>query len=171
MGIFTTMHPFDILTLNNGAKLIFTPCPGTKAVSLFDALTSLKAAGAQVVITMMTSAELMEHQVDSLPRFCADLGMDWYHLPVEDGCAPEMPFTEAFAAHKSALLNLIKSGATMVIHCHGGSGRTGLMAAILMLELGYASAQVKAQIQQIRPKALTSPVQVNYLIQQYAYES
>jgi tRNA threonylcarbamoyl adenosine modification protein (Sua5/YciO/YrdC/YwlC family) len=53
----------------------------------------------------------------------------------------------------------------------GGSGRTGLMAAILMLELGYASTQVKTQIQQIRPKALTSPVQVNYLIEQYAYES
>lgn len=58
----------------------------------------------------------------------------------------------------------------MVIHCHGGSGRTGMMAAILMLELGYAPAQVKSQIQLIRPKSLTSPVQVNYLVKQYAYE-
>ncbi|WP_315709725.1 hypothetical protein [Brenneria uluponensis] len=43
-------HPFDILTLDNGAKLIFTPCPGTKGVPLADALKPLKKAGAQVVI-------------------------------------------------------------------------------------------------------------------------
>nr|WP_315709724.1 tyrosine-protein phosphatase [Brenneria ulupoensis] len=40
-------------------------------------------------------------------------------------------------------MDLVKSGVTMVIHCHGGSGRTGMMAAILMLDLGYAPAQVK----------------------------
>lgn len=164
-------HPFDILTLDNGAKLIFTPCPGTKGVSVADSLKSLKEAGAQAVITMMTMDELTENQADTLPSLCAELGMDWYHLPVEDGCAPDAPFAQAFVLQKAILLDLVESGATIVIHCHGGSGRTGLTAAILMLELGYASAQVKTQIQQIRPKALTSPVQVDYLTKQYAYES
>ncbi|WP_179154524.1 tyrosine-protein phosphatase [Citrobacter freundii] len=164
-------HPFDILTLDNGAKLIFTPCPGTKGVSVADSLKSLKEAGAQAVITMMTMDELTENQADTLPSLCAELGMDWYHLPVEDGCAPDAPFAQAFVLQKAILLDLIESGATIVIHCHGGSSRTGLTAAILMLELGYASAQVKTQIQQIRPKALTSPVQVDYLTKQYAYES
>lgn len=119
----------------------------------------------------MTMDELTENQADTLPSLCAELGMDWYHLPVEDGCAPDAPFAQAFVLQKAILLDLIESGATIVIHCHGGSGRTGLTAAILMLELGYASAQVKTQIQQIRPKALTSPVQVDYLTKQYAYES
>ena len=164
------LHPFDILTLDNGAKLIFTPCPGTKGVSIVDSLKSLKEAGAQAVITMMTMAELTEKQADTLPALCAELRMDWYHLPVEDSCAPEAPFAQAFAQQKAILLGLVESGATMVIHCHGGSGRTGMMAAILMLELGYAPAQVKSQIQLIRPKSLTSPVQVNYLIKQYTYE-
>ena len=164
-------HPFDILTLDNGAKLIFTPCPGTKAVSVADALKSFKEAGAQAVITMMTMDELIENQADAIPSLCAELGMDWYHLPVEDGCAPDAPFAQAFALHKTTLLNAVNAGSTMVIHCHGGSGRTGLMAAILVLESGYEAADVKARIQRIRPKSLTSPVQVNYLIEQYAYGS
>ena len=164
------IHPFDILTLDNGAKLIFTPCPGTNGVSIVDSLKSLKEAGAQAVITMMTMAELTEKQADTIPSLCAELHMDWYHLPVEDSCAPEEPFAQAFAQQKAILLGLVETGATMVIHCHGGSGRTGMMAAILMLELGYAPAQVKSQIQLIRPKSLTSPVQVNYLIKQYTYE-
>ncbi|MDU1953271.1 MULTISPECIES: tyrosine-protein phosphatase [Enterobacteriaceae] len=169
MEFLSMIHPFDILTLDNGAKLIFTPCPGTKGVSIVDSLKSLKEAGAQTVITMMTMAEMTEKQVDTLPSLCAEHRMDWYHLPVEDSCAPEEPFAQAFAQQKDILLGLVESGATMVIHCHGGSGRTGMMAAILMLELGYAPAQVKSQIQLIRPKSLTSPVQVNYLIKQYAY--
>lgn len=164
------MHPFDILTLNNGTKLIFTPCPGTKGVSVTDSLNALKAAGAQMVVTMMTQHELIEHQADTIPALCETLGMAWYHLPVEDGCAPEELFAQAFALHKTALLNAVNTGVTMVIHCHGGSGRTGLMAAILMLESGYDAADIKAQIQRIRPKSLTSPVQVNYLMQRYAYE-
>ena len=164
------MHPFDILTLTNGTKLIFTPCPGTKGVSVTDSLNALKAAGAQMVVTMMTQHELVEHQADAIPALCEKLGMAWYHLPIEDGCAPEEPFAQAFALHKTALLNAVNAGVTMVIHCHGGSGRTGLMAAILMLESGYDAADIKAQIQRIRPKSLTSVVQVNYLMQQYAYE-
>lgn len=164
-------HPFDILVLANGAKFIFTPCPGTKECSVADALQLFKEAGAQAVVTMMTTPELEKNQAGGLPALCAELEMGWFHLPVEDGCAPEAPFALAFVTHKPTLLNLIESGATIVIHCHGGSGRTGLMAAILMLELGYKAAEIRAQIQKIRPKALTSPVQVNYLVQQYAYES
>ena len=30
------VHPFDILVLDNGARLIFTPCPGTKEGSVAD---------------------------------------------------------------------------------------------------------------------------------------
>ena len=163
-------HPFDILTLDNGAKLIFTPCPGTKGVPVADSLKTLKEAGAQAVITMMTLAELAEYQADALPSLCAELHMDWFHLPVKDSCAPEEPFEQAFTRQKTSLLTLVKSGVTMAIHCHGGSGRTGMMAAILMLESGYAPAQVKKQIKIIRPRSLTSPVQVNYLNKQYGYE-
>ncbi|EGL2796208.1 tyrosine-protein phosphatase [Klebsiella pneumoniae] len=163
-------HPFDILTLDNGARLIFTPCPGTRGVSLADSLKSLKEAGAQAVITMMTLAELSENQADALPSLCADLHMDWFHLPVQDSCAPEESFEQAFAREKTSLLALVRSGGTLVIHCHGGSGRTGMMAAVLMLESGYQPAQVKKQVQLIRPKSLTSPVQVNFLSKRYGYQ-
>jgi hypothetical protein len=63
MEFLSMIHPFDILTLDNGAKLIFTPCPGTKGVSIVDSLKSLKEAGAQTVITMMTMAEMTENFV------------------------------------------------------------------------------------------------------------
>ena len=163
------MHPFDILNLDNGARLIFTPCPGTKEASLQAALKTMQAAGADAVVTMMPDAELSEFKADSLPAECAALGLAWFQLPVEDDCAPEAPFAAAFANHKTALLARLASGQTLAIHCRGGSGRTGLMAAILLLEAGYAPTQVKSLVQGLRPKALTLTPHVDYLNSHYSF--
>ncbi|MGN4932630.1 phosphatase domain-containing protein [Aeromonas rivipollensis] len=163
------MHPFDILNLDNGARLIFTPCPGTKEASLQAALKTMQAAGADAVVTMMPDAELSEFKADSLPAECAALGLAWFQLPVEDDCAPEAPFAAAFANHKTALLARLASGQTLAIHCRGGSGRTGLMAAILLLEAGYAPTQVKSLVQGLRPKALTLTPHVDYLNTHYSF--
>jgi len=46
-------HPFDILALENGAQLIFTPCPGTKEVILSGSISTLKDAGTNMLITLM----------------------------------------------------------------------------------------------------------------------
>ncbi len=163
------MHPFDILNLDNGARLIFTPCPGTKEASLQASLKTLQAAGADAVVTMMPDAELGEFKADSLPAECAALGLAWFQLPVEDDCAPEAPFAAAFASHKTALLARLAAGQTLAIHCRGGSGRTGLMAAILLLESGYAPTQVKTLVQGLRPKALTLAPHVHYLNSHYSF--
>ncbi|MNY64685.1 hypothetical protein D3C86_2018320 [compost metagenome] len=88
---------------------------------------------------------------------------------MEDDCAPEAPFAAAFANHKTALLARLASGQTLAIHCRGGSGRTGLMAAILLLEAGYAPTQVKSLVQGLRPKALTLTPHVDYLNTHYSF--
>ena len=107
------MHPFDTLNLDNGARLIFTPCPGTKEASLPEALKTLQAAGADAVVTLMPSAELAQFQADAMPAECATLGLAWFHLPVEDDCAPEAPFSQAFASHKADLLARLAAGQTL----------------------------------------------------------
>ena len=96
-------------------------------------------------------------------------GAAWFQLPVEDDCAPEAPFAAAFANHKADLLARLAAGQTLAIHCRGGSGRTGLMAAILLLESGYAPTKVKSLVQGLRPKALTLAPHVDYLNSHYSF--
>lgn len=154
-------HPFDILPLNSG-QLIFTPCPGTKGASLAESLQHLQAAGAAAVITLMPQQELTQNNADNISDICQEHGLAWFQLPIEDDCAPEQAFEQAFSAHKAAILTLLQAGKTVAIHCKGGSGRTGLMAAILMTQLGYSKADATAQVQQLRPKALCHPVHQAY---------
>ena len=154
-------HPLDTLPLNSG-QLIFTPCPGTKGVSLSDSLVQLKTAGAAAIITLMPQHELQQNNTDNIGAICAEQGLAWFQLPIEDDCAPQQPFEQTFAAHKAAILALLQNGKTVAIHCKGGSGRTGLMAAILMTQLGYSKAEATAQVQNLRPKALCHPVHQHY---------
>jgi len=160
-------HPYDKLTLANGAALIFTPCPGTKDTTLDDAVLTLKEAGAQALITLMPADEMTKFAAASLPGCCADYGISWFHLPVEDDQAPDERFAGAFATHKEALLSLLEQQGTVAIHCRGGSGRTGFMAAILLLESGMDRDEVVRQVQGLRPHALKMPVHLDYLARTY----
>lgn len=161
-------HPYDILQLTNHAKLIFTPCPGTRDTTLDGAVKSLAEAGATALITAMPMAELATYQVEKLPKVCSAHGIKWIHLPVEDDKSPEQAFTEQLHQHKPELLELINNIATIAIHCKGGSGRTGLIAAVLLLESGQHWQKVKDEIQSLRPRALTLDVHLKFLSKHFA---
>ncbi|WP_448552995.1 protein-tyrosine phosphatase family protein [Thalassotalea montiporae] len=65
-------------------------------------------------------------------------------------------FEKPFWGHESSILN--NQGA-VAVHCKGGSGRTGLVIALLLLQLGYNKSEVVEMVQTIRPKALVNPSQ------------
>ena len=149
------IHPYDELVLEGAAALIFTPCPGTKGASLQDSLQTLKQAGAAAIITLMPQEEMARNAVDTLPALCDELGLRWLHCPVEDDQLPLADFAAAWQLHSAGIHQLLSDGKKIAIHCKGGSGRTGLMAAQIMLERGIDKAQVKQRIQALRPNALT----------------
>lgn len=158
-----TTHPFDRLPLVEGGALLFTPCPGTKGVELASALEQLRQAGANAVITLMPEEEMARFGAEALPALCAQQGLNWFHLPVEDDAAPSAAFATQWAAQRQAVHRLLDDNGTVAIHCRGGSGRTGLMAAILLLERGHDLDQAVAMVQQLRPNALKQQPHRDYL--------
>ena len=160
-------HPFDSLPLPSGGAFVFTPCPGTRGEALPDALNRLKDTGASTLVTLLSNEELDQLGVSDLGTVATDLGLHWAQLPIEDDCAPEAPFEQAFTIQGDALLQRLTAGETLVIHCRGGTGRTGLMAAILLLNAGMDGAEVRSRIQSVRPKALTIETQLAWLKSRY----
>ncbi|WP_410499097.1 cyclin-dependent kinase inhibitor 3 family protein [Chitinibacter sp. S2-10] len=157
-------HPYDILPLAEGGGLIFTPCPGTKDADLRRALQDLHAAGASAVITLMPSHELQENKVADLPAVCAELGMAWFHFPVEDDAAPDAEFASQWALHSTDILQMLAAGKTIAVHCKGGSGRTGLMIAKLLLERGLDAEAAISAVQKIRPRSFSVSSHREYLL-------
>ena len=155
-------HPYDGLTLNNGATFIFTPCPGTKDVELKTSISQLKEAGTEAIVTIMYDTEMSKLGAKSLPTSCNELEVKWFQLPISDNDAPNNDFENAFNNNLNEILNILNNQGTVAVHCKGGSGRTGLVIGLLMIELGYEIADVINQVQKIRPKALKHPVQLSY---------
>jgi len=159
-------HPYDILGVPGcSGRLIFTPCPGSKDTSLASALDTLQAAGAQALITLMPASELEQNQAAELPALCAERNLEWFHLPVADEQVPQDDFANAWAQARARIATLLNEGRSIAIHCKGGSGRTGLIAARILIDRGLSRAEAVALVQALRPKAIQPPAHAAWLAQ------
>ena len=155
-------HPFDILPLENGSQLIFTPCPGTKDSILVESISTLKKAGTRMLVTLMFDEEMEKNNALSLPIECKKQGVEWVQLPILDDAAPDKAFESQWNAQKANILEVINNKGTIAVHCKGGSGRTGLVIGLILLAFGWSSEKVIEEVQKVRPKALKHLVQLDY---------
>ncbi len=107
-------------------------------------------------------AELESLQVADLGAQVKAHGLQWFHCPIEDDHAPLADFAAAWQQAGPLVHQLLDAGKTVAIHCKGGSGRTGLMAAQILLERGNNKDNVKSTVQALRPYALTLEPHVHY---------
>ncbi|WP_299015550.1 phosphatase [uncultured Photobacterium sp.] len=156
-------HPFWTLPLVGGAKLLLTPCPGTKETDLHHSLLQLKEAGATAVLTALEPGDLPGGGLQLLADACAGLGMQWFHLPIEDDCAPGELFDANWPDANKAAQEMLDEGKALAVHCMGGSGRTGLIAARIMLERGESLDSAIEKIQALRPGAFTRQAHIDYI--------
>lgn len=155
-------HPTWQLDLDAGA-LILTPCPGTKGVNLETSLAQLKEQGVEAVVTALDDAELASKDVAALGEITQKMGMQWFQLEIEDDCAPTNEFAAKWQQASPELHQIVDRGGKIAMHCMGGSGRTGLFAAHLLLEKGWPLEDIVKQVQALRPGAFTKSVQVDYI--------
>lgn len=159
-------HPYDVLRVPGLAgALIFTPCPGSRDTTLEEALLTLKQAGAAGVITLMPYSELAANGAGQIAQQCQALALAWYHLPVADEQVPLEDFGEGWRASRQAIIEHLRDGRSLAIHCKGGSGRTGLIAVRILIEAGIARDEAIALVQALRPKAIQHPAHVNWINQ------
>ncbi|MFB9134608.1 cyclin-dependent kinase inhibitor 3 family protein [Vibrio olivae] len=160
------MHPTWELPLEQESALILTPCPGTKDVGLAQSIAQLKQQGVRVVVTALSQQEMDEKGVSSLADEVESAGLQWLHAPIEDDCAPDEAFTKRWRHIAPVIHGVLSQGGKVALHCMGGSGRTGLLAAHVLLEKGWALDEIINQVQALRPGAFTKTIQLEYIRQQ-----
>ena len=62
--------------------------------------------------------------------------LKWYHLPIKDLGAPNTEFKFKWETTKVLLKNELIEGKNIVLHCRGGKGRAGTVAALLLIDFG-----------------------------------
>jgi len=157
-------HPTWQLNVDAGA-LVLTPCPGTKDADLDTSLAQLKQQGVAAIVTALDESELASKGVAELGEKAQQLGMKWFQIEIEDDCAPGEEFAAKWQQASPELHQVIAQGGKVAMHCMGGSGRTGLLAAHFLLEKQWQLDDIVREVQALRPGAFTKSVQVDYIKQ------
>ncbi len=146
----------------NGLPPALHPAPGLEG-KLSEDVALLAAAGVAAVVTTLTGEELTRLGIPTLGEEVEAAGMQWVHLPVQDKSLPDAEFEARWAEARDGLTALMESGQRVSVHCRGGTGRTGLVAAKLLLESGADWQETLDRIREARPGALAADSQLGYL--------
>ncbi|HYQ81321.1 MAG TPA: cyclin-dependent kinase inhibitor 3 family protein [Anaeromyxobacteraceae bacterium] len=112
---------------------------------------------AGTVVTLMEPLELRARGLDRLPDEVRRAGMESLWLPVPDLGAP--PSMEAARALVGQILERMERRQVVVVHCLGGLGRSGTIAACVLAARGRTPEQAVEVVRRARPGAVQTEAQ------------
>ncbi len=124
---------------------------------------ALKHWGAAAVISLIEDHEIESLGVSRLGEEVLGRHMEWIHLPITDVSVPGRRFEASWAKHGEAIRARLRDGFDMVVHCKGGLGRAGTIAARLLIELGWQPDEAITEVRKVRPGAIETPSQAAYV--------
>lgn len=168
-------HPLQIATARVGPEfgnIGITFCPGKKqSIAMTggwdrDLDLDLKAIsdwGASLVVTLIEDHEFTSLRVAQLGVEVIKNHLEWLHLPIADVSIPGRDFEIAWAEVGEGIRARLRDGFNVVVHCKGGLGRAGTVAARLLVELGQDPDVAIAAVRAARPGAIETGGQAGYV--------
>jgi protein-tyrosine phosphatase len=164
-------HPLliaEVRASHEQGRIGITFCPGKRdlgastgawARDLELDLDVVVAWGAKLVLTLVEPHELKLLAVPHLGRAIEARGLHWRHLPIVDVSVPCEAFEAQWATTGKEIRGLLRGGSDVVVHCRGGLGRAGMIAARLLAELGMRPNDAVRLVRSARPGAIETPAQ------------
>lgn len=126
-------------------------------------LDTIRDWGAVAVVTFLEPKELTLLRVERLGGEVRRRNMLWFHLPIVDVSIPDDRLEQEWNVAGEELRSLLRHKLDILIHCRGGLGRAGMIAARLLVELGMDAAKAIAMVRAARPGAIETISQENFI--------
>ena len=122
------------------------------------------------VATLVCLLEPPEFRMLGIPDYEAEvarLGLQLLHFPIRDGGVPtDIPATSDLVGH---ILRAADGGGTIAIHCRGGLGRSGLIAACCLVTRDFTAAAAIAAVRLARSGTIETREQEGFVDRFAAY--
>jgi len=168
-------HPLQIAEVRPAeglGRIGITFCPGKKDPAALTGawhrdlaldLDAVRDWGAAAVVTLVEEHELHSLRVPELGNAVRERHMAWLHLPIQDVSIPTATFEREWDRVGAGLRSRLASGFDVLVHCRGGLGRAGTIASRLLVELGWEPARAITEVRRVRPGALETDAQEEYV--------
>ena len=133
------------------------PAPWLRDLSVD--LRAIVAWKARVLVTLIELHEFELLGIAALGDEARRRGLEWLHLPIRDVSVPDARFESVWPKHSAHLRRLLRAGNNVLVHCRGGLGRAGMIAARLLVEQGVAPEIAMAAVRAARPGAIETQAQ------------
>jgi len=146
-------------------------CPGTRVGKVSPMhrkflqadMKELQDWGANGIVTLNEPHELKMHGVEEMPKMIADAGMWWKHLPIIDMDIPNQDFEDTWAVEGERIRHALRLGERVAIHCYAGLGRTGMIAARILVEMGIEPELAIRTIRSDNRRRIQTRAQANFV--------
>lgn len=144
-------------------RILFPQHPREAERKLETDLRAIRNWGAKALVSLLEVYEFELLQIRGLPDKAWAAGLEWHHLPIRDMEIPERIFEQAWLETGDRLRALLRSGQRVVLHCYAGLGRTGTIAARLLVEFGVTPEEAIRRVRAARPGAIQTKEQEKYV--------
>lgn len=132
---------------------------------LEDELKHIRSSGVEILVSTLTDLEIMELDLEKQNSLSKKSGLDFRRFPILDRSIPRKDRAPKFLKE---LNNELQNGKTIVIHCRQGIGRSGLMAASLLILEGEKPSAAMKRLTQVRGVTVPETPEQNAWIVQFA---
>ena len=115
---------------------------------LEDEIHAWREAGVDLVVSLLTPAEVSELALEGEEAACRRQGMDFRSLAIPDRGVP--PSIDPLNRLAAALWAALDAGKSVAVHCRQGIGRSSMVAAMVMMSSGEDPDHALRRIEKAR---------------------
>jgi hypothetical protein len=150
--------PISVILTEGRGQIGLTECPG-RSVPIVQSIAAIVHWNPAVVVTLVEEQEF-GMGLKNFRTALASNAISWQHFPIKNY---SVPTKDASWAPLSLMLHrVLNDDGRILIHCWGGLGRSGMIAARLLVERGEAPAGAIAKVRAARPGALETEDQMRW---------
>ncbi|OED37172.1 hypothetical protein AB833_24660 [Chromatiales bacterium (ex Bugula neritina AB1)] len=116
--------------------------------SVHDQFTALQNVGVSAIVSLLEPQEACQLGLQDEPRHCERFDIQFRQFPITDMQLPDD--IDAFVQFINRLHGEVVHGSHAVVHCRAGIGRTGMVAASLLIKHGRQPQQALHQLIEAR---------------------
>ena len=109
-----------------------------------------EAYNTDVLVSLMEQEEYERFGIADLTQRTEAFGIEVLHFPITDVSTPRQSQTDEYATLVQTIIDRLARGETVVIHCRGGLGRTGTVAATVLVALGHPTDEAIGIVREAR---------------------